>query len=202
MANSATGILNNGSYSDYCATYLQEYTNCLNISQANAIFDLAEPTVTVMSKYLDLQCSLKLQLLIDNPLSDVENTTVPTVPNKTQCDHVLNVCEKDLKKWNLLSLPEKCIDLLHCAPESPLDNKDCRITLTSNASISTQMVNCSKGFFYSVEKMGCIPECDVWTLHSERELLISKILTIIPAVVCTVAGIAVLMISWAHCQKL
>lgn len=119
---------------------------------------------------------------------------VPLVQNKTQCDHVLKVCDK----WNLQSLVDKY--RFYCEPKNPHDEKDCRIT--SNANISIQQVNCSKGFYYSFEKTGCKPECGVWTLHSERELLITKILIIFSSVVCAVAGFAVLLISWARCQKL
>ena len=203
MTYNATSILYNDSSSDYCTTSLQQYTTCLrdsNVPQTS----ICEQTVIrdtnqyVAYKSRDPQCLLKLEPLNCIPPHDEEMNLVPIVQNKTQCDHVLYVCDKDLKKWNSKSLSEKY--MFYCVPGNPHDDKDCRIT--SNASISIQQVNCSKGFFYSVEKTGCKPECDVWTLHSERELLITKILITFSSVVCAVAGIAVLLVFWARCQKL
>ena len=66
-------------------------------------------------------------------------------------------------------------------------------------NITSEPVNCSEGFYY--DRL-CKPDCRVFTLYSKATALVSDILSLLPAVIGTVAGIAVLIVSWARRQHL
>lgn len=218
--NSSTCTLYPGSDRDHYTTYLQQYTNCLNNSTLNTlsvfVSSQLEPTAIsetnqLISKLRSIvknpQCLLNLEPLICLQfinLCGAEMNMGPIVPSKAQCDHALSVCGDQVlaKLIPILHLDVgKYNNVAYCAPESPLDNLTCNIT-TDVSTNSQQTVNCSEDFFYSDKRKGCIPECDGWTPFSSRVVLITDILTVFPAVVGVVAGVAVLLTSWARCRKL
>ena len=121
-------------------------------------------------------------------------------PSKNQCDHVSEVCDRELELLN--EYHRHYIDsyLSECSTaESPLDNESCNVgtEITSN-----QTLNCSDGFFYEKGKEKCTPECAVWTPFSKIMVVVTDILTVFSAIIGAIAGIAVLLTSMLRHQKL
>ena len=122
-------------------------------------------------------------------------------PTKKQCNHVQSVCDVELKKLEARARGIININdiLSMCSPgESPLDAKNCNISINS---VSNQTLHCSEGFFYEVNKEKCTPECAVWTPYSTTKA-VTDVLTVLPAVIGAIAGIAVLLTSALRHQKL
>jgi hypothetical protein len=123
-------------------------------------------------------------------------------PSEKQCNHIFSVCDAEELKMiqdygiNIYDYLTKCSQT-----DSPLDVKGCSINIVSN--VTAQLTaTCGEGFFYEDAVEGCIPECTVWTPHSKTKVLIVDIITTFPLLISTICGIAVLVISWIHRQKL
>lgn len=189
-----------------CKSYLQQYTECLKDEPADV-----KPEVYVSSTYQlnEAQKMIRiLQFLSPNLVHPkclahiepliclyyihlcVDETDVG--PSQEQCEYVSSICHEELKlarNGNFAKVDEY---LAACTSNSPFNSKHCIITL--------DIQNCSTGFYLSEDKR-CLPECNVWTPYSQTMLVITDILTIISAAIGVLSGIAVLMFSWLHCQK-
>lgn len=182
-----------------CKEHLQSYTNCLMNSDSVYVSHLHQQEQAVKKiSFLSLispQCRSSLEPLICLFFIHicVDSHGMDIGPSKEQCRYTAKVCNNDLEKYkNFIDVDEY---LSNCALESPFDGKNCIIM--NNASIQ----NCSAGF-YLMENGSCQPECNVWSPYSQTMVLITDILTIIPAVVCVLSGVAVVVFSWIRYQKL
>ena len=172
--------------------------------------DQAEEKIKFLSlaKYVNInlrqECLSSLEPLIClyfiHLCDDEMNTDIG--PSEKQCRYVSEACDKELKlaRENNIQIEEY---LLGCAQNSPFDNKKCfspNIS-TQNGISNNNTQNCSSGFFLSDDRL-CLPECSVWTPYSQNMVLITDILTMIPAAVGVISGLAVLLLSWTRYQKM
>ena len=67
--------------------------------------------------------------------------------------------------------------------------------------MGSQNVTCNSGY-YRTTNGTCLPECSVWSPYSNTTVLATDIVAITTAVVALVFGIAVLLLSCVHCQKM
>lgn len=188
-----------------CKNYLQQYTECLKAESADA-----KPEVYVSSiqqneaqEEIDFLQSFPSDIVSSKCLSHIEPLIclyhihlcvdeMDIGPSQKQCDYVSSICHKELEMArNYISVDEY---LSTCTPNSPFDSKHCIIT----SDIAIQ--NCSTGFYLS-ENGRCQPECNVWTPYSQTMLLLTDALTIIPAAVGVLSGVAVLLFSLLRCQQ-
>ena len=186
---------------EVCKEYLQSYSNCLMDSDSvyvshvyhqeqvvNRISFLSQIKISPQcrSSLEPLICLFFIHICVDGHGMDIG-------PSQEQCRYTAKVCNKDLETYKSFFDVDKYLS--SCALESPFDGKNCIIT--NNVSIQ----NCSPGF-YLMENRSCQPECNVWSPYSQTMVLITDILTIIPAVVCVLSGVAVVVFSWTRYQKL
>ena len=176
--------------------------------------DQAEDKIKMLSLYanvIDLnlrqECLSSIEPLIClyfiHLCDDEMNTDIG--PSEKQCRYVLESCDKELKLAREKKIPVDYLEgyLLGCAQNSPFDNKKCispNIS-TQNGISNNNTQNCSSGFFLSDDRL-CQPECSVWTPYSQNMVLITDILTMIPAAVGVISGLAVLLLSWTRYQKM
>ena len=191
-----------------CKSYLQQYTDCLKAEPADV-----KPEVYVSSSYEQNEAQKMISFLQSLPSNSVRPKCLSHIepliclyhihlcvddmdvgPSQEQCEYVSSICDKELEMARKLSSSLVDKYLSTCTPNSPFVSKHCIIT----ADIAIQ--NCSTGFYLS-EDGRCRPECNVWTPYSQTMLVITDILTIIPAAIGVLSGIAVLLFSWLRCQK-
>ena len=206
-----TCTLYNDSYSNYCTTYLQQYTNCLSDSvKANdkhiyisgplnkkRIREADTFIGELRSKSLDVraECLMLLEpfvCLYHIQLCDKHRDLATIAPSRNQCTYISNVCDEELKMFKNV---DKYLSM--CGPESPLDSTNCTI-VESNSS----QINCNRNFFYEDQSMVCKPVCGMWTLYTKENVLVINILTIFPSSIGAVTGVMVLLISLLHRRKL
>lgn len=201
---------------DYCATYLRQYTYCLRDSNLSSsefeIFTMEPHThklaiseVESILEFIRLSvypyCLANLEPLMCLHFFHLCEMGMNIGPSKKQCNQIFSVCDAEELETiqdygiNIYDYLTKCSQT-----DSPLDIKSCSI-IASN--ITDQIIaNCSEGFFFQDMDEGCIPECSVWTPHSKTKALIVDVITIFPLLIGTISGVAVLLLSWIHRQKL
>ena len=201
-----------------CKSYLQQYTECLkakpsdvkpevyvsSIYQQNEAQEIISRLQSLPSNFVHPKCLLHIEPLICLYFIHLCVGETDVGPSLEQCVYVSSVCEEEVKlarRFNF-NLDEY---LSTCTPNSPFDSKHCIITTSdiTTSGITTSGIsiqNCSTGFYLSEDGI-CQPECNVWTPYSQTTLLITNALTILPAAVGILSGVAVLLFSWLRCQK-
>ena len=215
--NTLCTLHNRSSGNNYCTTYLQQYTNCLrpdesSLSNSESDIYTIEPSKLAISEIdgvvelirlsVHPYCLARLEPLMCLHFFHLCDEEMDIGPSKKQCNHIFSVCDaEELQRIqdygvNVYSYLTKCSQT-----DSPLDIKDCSIDIVNN--LTDQLIaNCSEGFFYQDVVEGCIPECIVWTPHSKMKVFIVDIITTFPLLIGTICGVAVLLVSWMHHQKL
>lgn len=193
-----------------CKEHLKWYTSCLKGSDsADANLDvyvsgpLYQTKIDEAHKVVGLlpvfgarpQCRSNLEPLVCLYYIHLCYDEKDTGPSKRQCSYVLKVCDEEVDKLKGYGISVSKY-FMNCAPNSPFDSKNC---IARN--ISSQTINCSEGFYWDKNR-GCQPECNVWTPYSRIMLVITDILTVLPAIVGVISGIAVLLLSWVRRKKL
>ena len=211
-STNTTCTLYKSSGNDYCTTYLQQYTHCLrldsNVSSSD-VYTIEPPKLAVSEidgilEFIRLSvhpyCLASLEPLMCLHFFHLCEQGMELEPSEKQCNHIFWVCDAEELKTiqdygiNVYNYLAKCSRI-----DSPLDIKGCSIV----SNVTDQIIaNCSEGFFYQDVVEGCIPECTVWTPHSKMKVLIIDVITTFSLLIGTICGVAVLLVSWIHRQKL
>lgn len=212
-STNTTCTLHKSSVYGYCATYLQQYTDCLRLDSNLSYSDIyaIEPPKLAVSEVDGILEFIRLSVhpfclasleplmclhffhLCDEGMQDIG-------PSEKQCNHIFSVCDaEELKMIQDYSI--NIYDyLLKCSQtNNPFNMKGCSIVSNVTAQ---PIANCSEGFFYQDVVEGCVPECTVWTPHSKTKALVVDIITTFPLLIGTICGTAVILISWIHRRKL